>query len=140
MSRANVEFVEGLFAGVAAADKQALLAALPGLIEQACDSEIEWVEDPRRADSRTYRGHDGVRASWEQWIDGFDEYGFEIEQIRDWGDDVLVVGHERARGRASGATVSSRTYAVLTMREGKLLRYREFADEPSARKAAGMRA
>jgi hypothetical protein len=23
-----------------------------------CDPEIEWIEDPQRADSRTYRGHE----------------------------------------------------------------------------------
>ena len=36
MSQANVEFVEGLVAGAVDMDKQALLAALPELIAQAC--------------------------------------------------------------------------------------------------------
>jgi hypothetical protein len=46
MSREDVEIVRGLFTGVATADKQALLDALPQIIAQACDPEIEWVEDP----------------------------------------------------------------------------------------------
>jgi ketosteroid isomerase-like protein len=115
MSRANVEFVEGLFAGAAGADKQALLAALPELIAATCDPEIEWIEDPQRADSRVYRGHLGVRESWERWLEGFDEYSFEIEEVVDCGDDVLVVGRERAQGASSGAAVSSRNYEVLTI-------------------------
>src|SRR5437588_9210229 len=49
MSRENVEFVEGLFAGVAGTDKQTLLAALPQLIALSCDPEIEWIEHPDRA-------------------------------------------------------------------------------------------
>ena len=43
---------------------------------QTSDPEIEWVEDPRRADGRVYRGHEGVRESWERWLENFDRYGF----------------------------------------------------------------
>ncbi len=78
MSRENVEFVEALYAGAAGADKAALLAALPELIEQMCDPDIEWIEDPQRADGRVYRGHAGVRESWEQWLEAFDEYSYEV--------------------------------------------------------------
>jgi hypothetical protein len=35
-------------------DKDAMLAALPEMIPQICDPEIEWVEDPQRADGRVY--------------------------------------------------------------------------------------
>jgi ketosteroid isomerase-like protein len=140
MSGGNVEFVEGLYAaGAAGTDKQALLAALPDLIAQLCDPEIEWIEDPQRADSRIYRGYSGVRESWEGWLEAFDEYSFDVEQIVDCGDDVLVVGREQVQGAASGAPLTSRNYAVLTIRDGKLLRYREFYDEGAARQAAGLK-
>jgi len=128
--------VRGFFEGAVSADKEALLEMLPQVIEQTCDPEIEWVEDPQRADGRTYRGHAGVRDSFERWLEGFDEYSFELEEIIDCGENVLVVTNEQARGAASGATISSRNYAVLTMRDGKLLRYREFYDEDAARRAA----
>jgi ketosteroid isomerase-like protein len=59
--------------------------------------------------------------------------------IVDCGDDVLVVGREQVQGAASGAPMTSRTYAVLTIRDGKLLRYREFYDEHAARQAAGLK-
>src|SRR5262249_11290367 len=114
MSRENVELVEGLYAGAADMDKQALLAALPEMIAALCDPEIEWVEDPQRADSRVYRGHAGVRASWEAWLDGFSEYGFSVDRIVEHGDDVLAVVTEHAEGSASGAAVSSTIYQLLT--------------------------
>jgi len=138
MSRENVEFVEGLFAGSAGADKQALLAALPEIIAQLCDPEVEWVEDPSRADAQVHRGHEGVRASFEEWLAGFEDYQFELEEVIDCGDQVLAVATERGRGAASGAEVSSRNHMVLTLRDGKLLRYREFYDERAARQAAGL--
>jgi ketosteroid isomerase-like protein len=138
MSQENVELVEGVFAGAGGTDKQALLAALPEIISSMCDPNIEWVEDPQRADGRVYRGHAGVLESFERWLEGFDEYAVEAEQFVDCGDHVLVVTREQARGGASGATVSSRNYAVFTIRHGKLLRYREFYDERAARQAAGL--
>ena len=84
MAQENVEFLEALLRGAREMDKQALLEALPDLIAQACDPEIEWVEDPRRADRRVYHGHEGVRESWERWLENFDEYGAELERSS-WG-------------------------------------------------------
>ena len=138
MSQENVEFVKGLFAAGASMDKQALLAALPELIAQACDPEIEWYEDPQRADGRVYRGHGGVRESFEQWLDQWDEYGTEAERFVDHGNDVLVVAREHGRGERSGATVSARIFVVVTFRDGKILRYREFYDETAALEAVGL--
>lgn len=138
MSQENVEFVRGLLAGAAGMDKQALVAALPELIAQACDPEIEWFEDPQRADGRVYRGHEGVRQSWEQWLDQWEDYGSEIERIVDCGDAVLVVAREHGRGATSGATVSARNHMVITLREGRILRYREFYEEAAALQAAGL--
>ena len=138
MSQENVEFVKGLYEGVEAMDKEQLLEALPELIRQTCDPEIEWIEDPRRADSRTYRGHEGVLASWKRWLDGFDQYGAVLEEVVDCGDRVLVSSRESGRGAISGATVDATNYQVLTFREGKVLRYQEFYDEADARRAAGL--
>jgi ketosteroid isomerase-like protein len=139
MSQENVEFLQGLWAGAAEMDKQALLDALPELIAQTCDPEIEWVEDPRRADRRVYRGHEGVRESWERWLENFEEYGFEVERAVDCGDKVLVVAREEGRGRLSGGTISQRNYMVFTFRDGKVARYEEFYEEQDALEAAGLR-
>ena len=119
-------------------DKQALLATLPEIIAQTCDLDIEWTEDPTRAYSQIRRGHAGVRESWERWLEGFEQYSFEVEQIIDGGDDVLVLRRGQAQGATSGTPVHSRTCAVMTIRDGKLLRYRELSDERAARRAAGL--
>jgi uncharacterized protein len=138
MSQENVEFVRGLFAGAADMDKQALLAALPQLIAQACDPEIEWVEDPQRADGQVYRGHKGVKQAFERWLEQWEEYGAMAERYVDCGDEVLVIARERGRGMTSGASVSSRIYSVWTIRAGRISRYREFYDEQTALDAAGL--
>ena len=138
MSRENVEFVEGLLAIAEHMDKQAMLEALPELIAQVCDPDIEWVEDPQRADGQVYRGHEGVRQSWERWLEHWEEYGGEAERFVDCGEDVLVVAREQGRGASSGASVSSRIFAVFTIRAGKIARYQEFYDERTAHEAVGL--
>jgi uncharacterized protein len=138
MSQENVDFLKALFAGAADLDKQAMLDALPELIAQTCDPEIEWVEDPQRADRRVYRGHEGVRESWERWLENFEQYGFEVERIVDAGNKVFVIGREEGSGRLSGATISQRIYSVYSFRDGKISRYEEFYDERAALEAAGL--
>jgi ketosteroid isomerase-like protein len=138
MSQENVEFVTGLYAAGEGMDKEQLLAGLPQLIEQICDPEIEWIEDPGRADSQTYHGHAGVLRSWQHWLEGFDEYAFTLERVVDCGDAVFVAAMEEGRGATSGATVSASLYQVVTMRDGKILRFQEFYDENAALEAAGL--
>jgi uncharacterized protein len=138
MSQHNVEIVGSLLAAGANMDKQALLAALPELIAQSCDPDIEWVEDPQRADGRVYRGHEGVQQSFERWLEQWDEYGYEAERLVDCGEDVLLIARERGTGRTSGASVSSRIFAVYTIRAGKIARYREFYDEKLALQTVGL--
>src|SRR5690349_21717265 len=138
MSEENVEFIEALVTGAGGMDKQAVLAALPELIAQTCAPGIEWVEDPGRADGAVYRGHEGVRQSWERWLEQWDQWEFEVERFIDCGDHVLVVAREHGRGATSGASVSARNYMAFTIREGKIARYQEFYDEQSALKAVGL--
>jgi ketosteroid isomerase-like protein len=120
--------------GAAAFNRRDFELALLGL-----DPEIEWVEDPRRADGRIYRGHEGVRESFERWLENFEEYEFEVEWMVDCGDKILVYGREEGRGSLSGGTISQRIYTVHTFRDGKVARYEEFYDEQDAFEAAGLR-
>src|SRR3954454_23864999 len=138
MSQENVEFVKALFTTGPQMDTAALLEALPELIAQTCDPEIEWYEDPQRADAGVYRGHSGVLESFQRWLDQWDEYGTEAERFVDCGDDVLVVAREHGRGARSGVNVSGRIFIVVTLRDGKISRYREFYDETAALEAVGL--
>ncbi|HEY6638330.1 MAG TPA: hypothetical protein VIZ61_11665 [Solirubrobacterales bacterium] len=64
---------------------------------------------------------------------------FEIERISDCGgDDVFVAMREHATGALSEAPVGATNSAVITVRDGKVRRYREFYDESTALEAAGL--
>jgi ketosteroid isomerase-like protein len=135
MSEENVEFVRNLFTATDSMEKEQLVAALPGMIAELCDPEIEFVETPERLDARTYHGHAGVLEAWTRWLDQWDEYSFEAERFEDHGDTVLAIAREHGRGAASRAPASASLYLLFTMRDGRIRRYREFYDEAAARAA-----
>jgi ketosteroid isomerase-like protein len=134
MSQENVELVARFYEP--ATSKAEMLTAMPKIMA-FCHPEIEWTP---REDESNYRGREGVRAALEQWLESFDEYRFEVQRIVDCGgDDVLVVGVEVGRGAMSGAEVRSVNHELLTIRDGMIVRYREFWDKSEALEAAGLR-
>jgi ketosteroid isomerase-like protein len=134
MSQENVELAARWYEPWATTSKAELLADLPRAME-LCHPEVEWSQ---REEGRTLRGREGVREALERWLDSFDEYRFEVLRILDFGfDEVLVIGLEVGRGAISGAEVRSHTYELLTFRDGKIVRFRDFHDERDAFEAAG---
>jgi ketosteroid isomerase-like protein len=134
MSQENVELATHWYAP--AGSKAELLAAMPRTMA-LCHPEVEWTAPE---DGTTYRGREGVQARLEEWLESFDEYRFEVQRIIDCGgDEVLVVGTEVGRGAMSGAEVRSTDYELLTIRDGMIVRIREFYDEGNALEAAGLR-
>jgi ketosteroid isomerase-like protein len=133
MSQENVEVARRF--NSSAASKAEMLAALPTMVA-LCGPEVEWTQ---RGARETSRGREGVREALEQWLDSFEDYSFEAQRIVDCGGDhVLVVGLEVGTGVMSGAEVRSLNYELLTIRDGLIVRYREFYDEREALEAAGL--
>ena len=134
MSHENLELAARWYALWAASSKAELLADIPCAME-LCHPEVEWSQ---RADGRTtVRGREGVRKALERWLDSFDEYRFEVLRILDCGfDQALVFGLEVGRGASSGAEVRSHTHELLTFRDGRIVRFRDFHDERDALEAA----
>jgi ketosteroid isomerase-like protein len=133
MSQENVELA-ARFYGLART-KAEILAALPRTME-LCHPEIEWTAPE---DGATYRGREGVRQRLEEWLESFDEYRWEVQRMIDCGGaEVLVEATEVGRGAISGAEVRSTEYELLTIRDGMIVRIREFYDESEATEAAGV--
>jgi len=135
LSQENVELAARWYEPWATS-KAEVLTDMPRVME-ACHPEVEWSQ---RQERWTHRGREGVREALELWLESFNEYRFEVQRIIDCcGDEVLVVGLEVGRGAMSGAGVRSVSYELLTIRDGKLARFRELQDESEALEAAGLR-
>jgi ketosteroid isomerase-like protein len=133
MSQENVELAASLYG--LAATKAEILAALPRTME-LCHPEIEWTASE---DGRTYRGREGVRQRHTEWLESFGDYRWEVQRIIDCGgDEVLVEATEVGRGAMSGAEVRTTGYELLTIRDGMIVRVREYYEKAAALEAAGL--
>jgi ketosteroid isomerase-like protein len=104
------------------------------------DREIEFREDPEFPGAQVYRGRDEVVRNFREFTASFDYYRFEIEDLRDAGEDkVVAVLHEQARGKASGLKVDRRSGWVTTFRDGKVLSFEIYLDPANAVEAAAVR-
>jgi ketosteroid isomerase-like protein len=133
MSQENVEIATRWYE--AATSKRQMLAAMPRTMA-LCHPKVEWTVPE---DGTTYRGREGVSQRLEEWLESFDDYRYEVQRIIECGgDEVLVEATEVGRGAASGAEVRSTNYELLTIRDGMIVRIREFYDESDALEAAGL--
>ena len=85
-----------------------------------------------------YRGRLEVAKGFAEWQRPWDSYRFELEEMLDHGDHVVVCGMQVARGRGSGVEVRLPTYHVVTLRDGEITRHRSLHDRVDALEAAGL--
>ena len=134
MSRENVEIATRWYEP--ATSKQRLLGAMARTMA-LCHPKVEWTVPE---DGTTYRGREGISRRLTEWLASFDDYRYEVQRIIDCGgDDVLVEATEVGRGATSGAEVRSAHYELLTIRDGMIVRVREFYNTGDAFEAAGLR-
>jgi ketosteroid isomerase-like protein len=79
-----------------------------------------------------------LRASLASVKDSFDGLAFEVEQIYDAGDDVVVFVRMYARGMDSGVELDISVAHLITLGDGKLTRIRAMGRE-EAMEAAELR-
>ena len=89
----------------------------------------EWRDAPG---AETYRGPDGVRRAFDKWFETWEWMQVDIEDVEEAGDRVLVTVYQRARGSASGAEVSVRSWSLYEFRDEKVHRLRLFIDQENA--------
>jgi ketosteroid isomerase-like protein len=73
-----------------------------------------------------------------EWLDTWDEHRFELEEVVDEGDSVVVRVHITARGKTSGAVVDMSFYAHFKLRDDKVVYIYDHEDRTAALDAAGV--
>jgi ketosteroid isomerase-like protein len=68
----------------------------------------------------------------------WEEMRLAVDETRDLGDKVLVLGRMQTRGRGSGVPVDEGMASVHEFRDGKIRRVRVYFDRAEALKAVGL--
>jgi ketosteroid isomerase-like protein len=107
------------------------------------DPEAEWhtaLEQALEGRGSTYRGHDGMRRAWNEYRgEAWGGFTSQIQEIRDLGESVLLLGHLDLTGRTSHIDFSQEFGQLVTFRGGKILRSQDFLSHAEALEAAGLR-
>jgi ketosteroid isomerase-like protein len=129
VSGEDVELIRRVHEAWIAGDREAALAGI--------DPDIEWVEPPDSPDWTIYRGAEGIEASMAEWADSFEDFGFEVKEIRGVGEGlVLVCVHQHGRARGSTVPIEATLFHLWTIRDGRAVRAEMFRSEADALQAA----
>jgi ketosteroid isomerase-like protein len=90
-------------------------------------------------DAGVYRGLKSVRKWFDGLADAFGEIRYEIETIRDLGDQVAVLLGVHGQAPHTGIEIDYRFVPLITVRNGKIIRIERFTRLDQALEAAGLR-
>src|SRR5262245_17563967 len=86
-----------------------------------------------------YTGIAEVTAAWRTWLQAWDGFSIEAEEVAVGSDGRYVVMQLfRGKGKASGLESEERSASVITMRDGLIVRMEGFWDRAAALQAAGV--
>ena len=133
MSQANVDVVRGLYESTNVRDWAAARDAYADDVVMAFHGNV------RGVGSDSVLGKPAVIAWFADWFRSFgDDYRFEVDELRDWGDSVLMIGAHHARGRTSGVAFERRAAWIYVLRDRKIVRCDVYDDPEQALRSAGV--
>ena len=100
--------------------------------------EVEFQEPPEQPAPRITHGVEEGQSAYSAFDEAWEEHQTEVEEIRELGEDeVLLFTIEHFRGR-DGMALDQPCTTIVTLRDGKITRFRPFWDREQALAAAGL--
>jgi ketosteroid isomerase-like protein len=101
--------------------------------------DFEWFPATMATVERgSYRGPEGLAAYFQVVSETWQQMRLIIEEVRDLGDQVLVLGRLQARGLGSGVPVDEPIAIVHRLRDGLITGVRAYLDRAEALNAVGL--
>ncbi|HEX4562869.1 MAG TPA: nuclear transport factor 2 family protein [Solirubrobacteraceae bacterium] len=127
----NAELVEKALQAFATGGAE---AAMPFL-----SPSVAWYPTDRWLDAPAYHGHDGMRELAAAFSDNFDEWSWEVHEIRDTQDLVVAAITMTARIKNSDSPISQPLGLVVSeLHDGTIGEVRVFASWREALETAGV--
>jgi uncharacterized protein len=124
MASANIETLERGYDALNHGDLSVVLELL--------DPDIEWHEPAPSPDAGAHQGRDSFERFLRSWLESFDGFRVEPEQVVERGDDLVAVVRQTGTGRASGLQVEARLAHVWTVADGRAVRWEAVPDVETA--------
>ena len=109
------------------------------LIPELLAPGIVWTAIEDAPDAGTYRGYEGVRAYWQDWLDDFDINEFRIEDSNGAADLLVCVQRATTTGKGSGIRTELHYACRYTFGDDeRIVEVNEYATRGEALAAAHM--
>jgi ketosteroid isomerase-like protein len=131
MSQENLTIVQAIHAALARGESPARLGLL--------HPDIEYVNPPGAVEPGRRRGVAAYEEAIRSINEAFGDVRIEVKEMRDVGDQVVVLATYIARGRSSGVQRESEDGYVWTVRNGLAVSFQWFNDPVKALEAVGLR-
>jgi ketosteroid isomerase-like protein len=107
-------------------------------LREFCDPDLELDLSRRGIDPEIYHGYEGFARLGEQDRDAWHEARFEVEEVIDAGDRVVLFTHTTGLSK-TGIKLGVRVGHALTLSGGKIVRWQYFGENRTAcLEAAGL--
>jgi len=87
---------------------------------------------------RAHNGREAYLHMLKTMVDGWEELTLQAEEVTDLGDRLFGVSHVTGHGRLSGIALDIHLFQLVTLRNGMILRQRDFGERERAVDAAGL--
>jgi ketosteroid isomerase-like protein len=118
----NVQAVQQMYAAFGRGDMSVLLNGFSD------DVDWEYAGPSNIPICGSRRGREQVARFFQALGETLETLQFEPQKFIAQGDEVVVLGHERHRVKSTGCIFEGDWVQVFTLREGKVIRYREYGD------------
>jgi ketosteroid isomerase-like protein len=117
----NIEVIQELYRAFREKDYDAFL--------RISTHDLEWIQSKGFPGGATYKGASEViesvfKANHNNWED----FAYNIEQFLNASNSVIVIGSYTGINRISGKSMSAAAAHIYELRDGKVCRFRMFAD------------
>jgi ketosteroid isomerase-like protein len=110
------------------------------MLKMFYDPDVEWHGTiGGLEEQRVVHGHSEVLKGFEDYFETWERLELRPEEVIDTGNDLIVFVHEVASGRERGMIVETDTATVQTLRDGLIVRVRNFMERSEALEAVGLR-
>lgn len=94
-----------------------------------CTENLEWIQNEGFPGGATYKGaSEVIEAVFKANDNNWENFAYHIEEILDANSSVIVIGKYSGKNRITNKSMSTAATHVYDFRNGKVCRFRMFAD------------
>lgn len=91
-----------------------------------------------RSEPTFYSGPNALRDCWREWLAPWASYRFEIEDLIDLDDRIVLLARDYGRREHGAPEIEQRDLGIWTLRNGRILRAEFFTNRAEGLASAGL--